>query len=129
MSNKSVQYAKAVIYGDIVAPKQVQQACINFLHEYYWLQDQPNYPYKWSSDIETLVDGIIMNLNFARGAKSAQPMFPNLALFQWFLVQNIFCWVYKEFPSKRKIREVVFTVARKNAKSVLACKMKKGFNF
>ncbi|MFE0564655.1 terminase large subunit domain-containing protein [Priestia megaterium] len=121
MSNKSVQYAKAVIYGDIVAPKQVQQACINFLHEYYWLQDQPNYPYKWSNDIETLVDGIIMNLNFARGAKSAQPMFPNLALFQWFLIQNIFCWVYKEFPTKRKIREVVFTVARKNAKSVLAC--------
>ncbi|MCM2532169.1 terminase large subunit [Neobacillus pocheonensis] len=48
-------------------------------------------------------------------------MFDNLALFQWFLLQNIFCWVYKEFPTKRKIREVIFTVARKNAKSVLSC--------
>jgi phage terminase large subunit-like protein len=119
--NKSVQYAKAVVFGDIVAPSQVRQSCVNFLYEYYWLQDQPDYQFKWNVKIEKKVDKIIQNLNFARGAKSAQPMFPNLALFQWFLIQNIFCWVYKEFPTKRKIREVVFTVARKNAKSVLAC--------
>jgi phage terminase large subunit-like protein len=119
--NKSVQYAKAVVFGEIVAPSQVRQACINFLYEYYWLQDQPEHKYKWNVKIEKKVNGIIKNLNFARGAKSAQPMYPNLALFQWFLIQNIFCWVYKEFPRKRMIREVVFTVARKNAKSVLAC--------
>lgn len=119
--NKSVAYAKAVVFGDIVAPSQVRQACINFLHEYYVLQDQADYIYKWNTKIEKKIDKIIKNLNFARGAKSAQPMFPNLALFQWFIIQNTFCWVYKEFPTKRKIREVIFTVARKNAKSVLSC--------
>ncbi|MFT7830048.1 terminase TerL endonuclease subunit [Priestia megaterium] len=121
MSNKSVQYAKAVVFGKIVAPSQVKQSCVNFLYEYYWLQNQPDYPYTWNDEIEILIDEIIKQLNFARGAKSAQPMFPNLALFQWFIIQNIFCWVYKEFPTKRMIREVIFTVARKNAKSVLSC--------
>lgn len=119
--NKSVQYAKAVVFGEIVAPSQVKQACINFLYEYFWLQDQPEHKYKWNVKIEKKINGIIKNLNFARGAKSAQPMFDNLALFQWFMIQNIFCWVYKEFPKKRMIREVIFTVARKNAKSVLSC--------
>ncbi|SEA91353.1 terminase TerL endonuclease subunit [Bacillus nitratireducens] len=119
--NKSVAYAKAVVFGDIVAPSQVRQACINFLHEYYVLQDRDDYTYKWNTKIEKKINKIIKNLNFARGAKSAQPMFLNLALFQWFIIQNTFCWVYKEFPTKRKVREVIFTVARKNAKSVLSC--------
>lgn len=119
--NKSVAYAKAVVFGDIVAPSQVRQSCVNFLHEYYVLQYQDDYIYRWNDKIEKKIDKIIKNLNFARGAKSAQPMFPNLALFQWFLIQNTFCWVYKEFPTKRKVRELIFTVARKNAKSVLSC--------
>lgn len=119
--NKSVQYAKAVLFGDIVAPAQVRKVCENFLYEYYVLQDDDNYQFKWNVKIEKKINKIIKQLNFARGAKSAQPMYPNLALFQWFLIQNIFCWVYKEFPTKRKVREVVFTVARKNAKSVLSC--------
>ncbi|MCM3411882.1 terminase TerL endonuclease subunit [Metabacillus litoralis] len=119
--NKSYEYATKVVAGDIVAPSQVRQACKNFIHEFDVLQHQENYPYKWNTKIEKKIDKIIKNLNFARGAKSAQPMFENLALFQWFLLQNIFCWVYKEYPTKRKVREVIFTVARKNAKSVLAC--------
>lgn len=121
MMNKSYEYASKVISGEIVAPSQVRQACKNFIKEYDVLQHQEDYPYKWNTKIEKKIDKIIKCLNFARGAKSAQPMFDNLALFQWFLLQNIFCWVYKEFPKKRKIREVIFTVARKNAKSVLAC--------
>jgi len=35
MPNKSYEYATKVLAGDIVAPSQVRQACINFLHEYY----------------------------------------------------------------------------------------------
>lgn len=118
---KSLEYANGVVNGTIVAPAQVRQTCKTFLEEYNVKQYEADYPYKWSEENEALIDAIIGQLNFARGAKSAQPMFDNLALFQWFLLQNIFCWVYKEFPKKRKIREVIFTVARKNAKSVLAC--------
>jgi phage terminase large subunit-like protein len=119
--NKSVEYATKVLAGEIVAPEQVRQACKNFLHEYNVLQHDPNYLFMWNDEIEEDIDDIVKLLNFARGAKSAQPMFPNLALFQWFIIQNTFCWVYKEFPEKRKTREVIFTVARKNAKSVLSC--------
>ena len=121
MSNKAYEYATKVASGEITAPKQVRKQCENFLYEFDVLQHQEDYPYKWSDENELLIDEIIKQLNFARGAKSAEPMYENLAGFQWFIIQNIFCWVYKEFPTKRKIREVVFTVARKNAKSVLAC--------
>lgn len=121
MMNKSVEYAEKVLSGEIVAPSQVRQACKNFLHEFNVLQYQDDHVYKWNTKIEKKINKIIKNLNFARGAKSAQPMYDNLALFQWFLIQNTFCWVYKEFPTKRKIRELIFTVARKNAKSVLSC--------
>jgi phage terminase large subunit-like protein len=119
--NKSVEYAQKVVNGDIVAPAQVRKACENFLHEFNVLQYQEDYPYKWNFKIEKKINQIITCLNFARGAKSGANMFDSLALFQWFIIQNIFCWVYKEFPTKRKIREVIFTVARKNAKSVLSC--------
>ncbi|PFX73752.1 terminase [Bacillus cereus] len=119
--NKSVEYAEKVVSGEIIAPSQVKKTCENFLYEFNVLQHQEDYPYMWNDTIEQVVDEIIKQLNFARGAKSAQPMYDNLALFQWFLIQNTFCWVYKEFPTKRKIREVIFTVARKNAKSVLSC--------
>jgi phage terminase large subunit-like protein len=119
--NKSVEYATKVLSGEIVAPSQVRKACENFLHEFNVLQHDDSYQFMWSDKIEAGVDSIIKLLNFARGAKSAQPMHPNLALFQWFIIQNTFCWVYKEFPTKRKTREVIFTVARKNAKSVLSC--------
>ncbi len=121
MSNKSVEYAEKVLSGEIVAPKQVRKVCENFLREYNVLQHQDDYPYMWNHEIETLVSEIIKQLNFARGAKSGESMYDNLALFQFFLIENIFCWTYKEFPTKRKIREVILTVARKNAKSVLAC--------
>lgn len=119
--NKSYEYATKVIAGEIVAPLQVQQACKNFIYEFDTLQYQDSYEFMWNVIIEEKINEIIKNLNFSRGAKSAQPMYPNLALFQWFLLQNTFCWVYKEFPSKRKVRELIFTVSRKNAKSVLAC--------
>ncbi|MDG4850524.1 terminase TerL endonuclease subunit [Peribacillus frigoritolerans] len=119
--NKSVEYAERVLSGEIIAPSQVRKACENFLHEYNVLQHQDGYKYMWNDEIELIIDEIIKQLNFARGAKSAQPMYENLALFQWFLIQNTFCWVFKEFPEKRKVREVIFTVARKNAKSVLSC--------
>ncbi|GAB6415582.1 terminase large subunit domain-containing protein [Bacillus cereus] len=119
--NKSYEYATKVINGEIIAPSQVRKQCENFIHEYDVLQHQDDYEYMWNTEIEAKVDFIIQNLNFARGAKSGQSIYDNLALFQWFLIQNTFCWVYKEFPTKRKIREVIFTVARKNAKSVIAC--------
>ncbi|MFC0469567.1 terminase TerL endonuclease subunit [Halalkalibacter kiskunsagensis] len=119
--NKSVEYATKVLSGEIVAPSQVRQACKNFLEEYNVLQHQEDYPFMWNDKIEVAIDEIIKLLNFARGAKSSEPMFENLALFQWFMLQQTFCWVYREFPTKRKIREVIFTVARKNAKSVLSC--------
>lgn len=120
MMNKSVEYATKVLSGEIVAPSQVRKTCENFLHEYNVSQHENDYPYMWNEKIERKINAIIKNLNFARGAKSSQPMYPNMALFQWFIIQNIFCWTYKEFPTKRKIREVIFTVARKNAKSVLS---------
>jgi phage terminase large subunit-like protein len=119
--NKSVEYATKVLSGEIVAPEQVRQACRNFLHEYNVLQHTEEHKYMWNVKIEKKINKIIKALNFARGAKSGVNMFDSLALFQWFIIQNIFCWVYKEFPTKRKVREVVFTVARKNAKSVLSC--------
>ncbi|PFZ64877.1 terminase TerL endonuclease subunit [Bacillus wiedmannii] len=119
--NKSYEYATKVINGEIIAPSQVRKQCANFIQEFDVLQHLDEYEYMWNEQNEKLVDGIIKQLNFARGAKSAEPMYDNLALFQWFIIQNIFCWTYKEFPTKRKIREVTFTVARKNAKSVIAC--------
>ncbi|MGR2742287.1 terminase TerL endonuclease subunit [Bacillus sp. N6] len=75
----------------------------------------------WNTTIEKTINAVIDCLNFARGAKSNEPMFENLALSQWFLIQNAFCWVHKKYPTIRKHREVIFTVARKNSKSVIAC--------
>ena len=62
MSNKSYEYATKVLAGEIVAPKQVKQACRNSLEEFDVLQKQEDYPYFWNEEIEQLIDIIIQQL-------------------------------------------------------------------
>lgn len=118
--NKAVEYANKVLSEEIVAPTQVKQACLNFLEEFYVLQDDSEYKFFWDNDTEELVNEIINNLNFARGPKARQSIGENLGLFQRFFILNIFAWKHKANPDKRKIEEAILTVARKNAKSNIA---------
>lgn len=120
MYNKAVEYANKVLSGEIVAPSQVKQACLNFLEEFYVLQDDNEYKFFWDSDTEELVNEIINNLNFARGPKARQSIGENLGLFQRFFILNIFAWKHKANPERRRIEEAILTVARKNAKSNIA---------
>ncbi|MGR5963446.1 terminase large subunit domain-containing protein [Bacillus cereus] len=125
MENKAYMYAEKVLSGEIVAPSQVRKQCENFIREYDVLQHQDGYEFYWNHDTEQDIDTILNLLNFARGAKAGQSIGENLALWQWFLILNTFCWQYKPTEKigygKRKIKEVVVTVSRKNSKSILAC--------
>lgn len=120
MKNKAYVYAEKVVSGEIKAPKQVRKICELFIHEFDVLQHQEGYEYFWNKQTEDDVMTILHLLNFARGAKSGESIGINLALWQYFLILNIFCWQHSKFPGKRKIREVIVTVSRKNSKSVIA---------
>lgn len=125
MENKAYLYAEKVLSGEITAPSQVRKQCENFIREYDVLQHQTDYEFFWNHDTEEDIKTILDLLNFARGAKAGQSIGDNLALWQWFLILNTFCWQYKPTENivsgKRKIKEVVVTVSRKNSKSILAC--------
>ncbi|XBO88462.1 hypothetical protein AAGG43_22305 [Bacillus paranthracis] len=121
MENKAYMYAEKVLTGEITAPSQVRKQCENFIREYDVLQHQDDHDFYWNHDTEQDIIQILQLLNFARGQKAMQSIGENLALWQWFLILNTFCWQHKAFPGKRKITEVIVTVSRKNSKSILAC--------
>lgn len=121
MENKAYMYAEKVLSGEITAPSQIRKQCENFIREYDVLQHQDDHDFYWNHDTEQDIIQILQLLNFARGQKAMQSIGENLALWQWFLILNTFCWQHKAFPGKRKITEVIVTVSRKNSKSILAC--------
>ncbi|MED3552528.1 terminase large subunit domain-containing protein [Cytobacillus praedii] len=118
--NKAYKYAESVLSGRIVAPSQIKQSCKNFIREFDVLQKQNDYKYFWCEKTEKFIVGLLDNLNFARGAKQSESIGKNLSLWQWYLILNVFCVQWKEFAGRRKYREIVVTMSRKNSKTIVA---------
>lgn len=117
MLQRAVQYAKDCIAGEEITTPEVIKQCKWFLRD---LERQKNkdFAYYIDEDFLILVEGLFQLLHFATGlGVIGNTVYDGLQAHQWFLFCNIFGWRFKEDKSRYRYREVVFFIARKNAKT------------
>lgn len=108
--NKYTDYAHKVLNGDIVASIYVKLACERFLN---WFNN-PELEFR-PEKVDKVVN-FLSKLKHYQGKSNCQPFI--LTDWQFFIVENIFGWYYKN-SSRRVIRNVYVEVGRKSGKSTL----------
>lgn len=110
MDAKYTDYANKVIQGEIVASVYIKLACERFLN---WFN---NPELEFRPDKVDKVVNFLSKLKHYQGKSNGQPFI--LTDWQFFIVENIFGWYYKD-SSRRVIRNVYVEVGRKSGKSTL----------
>lgn len=110
MDGKYTDYANKVIQGEIVASVYIKLACERFLN---WFN---NPELEFRPDKVDKVVNFLSKLKHYQGKSNGQPFI--LTDWQFFIVENIFGWYYKD-SSRRVIRNVYVEVGRKSGKSTL----------
>lgn len=110
MDAKYTDYANKVLSGEIAASVYVQLACKRFLN---WFN---NPQLEFRTDKVDKVVNFLSKLKHYQGKSNGQPFI--LTDWQFFIVENIFGWYYKD-SSRRVIRNVYVEVGRKSGKSTL----------
>lgn len=110
MDAKYTDYANKVIQGEIIASVYIKLACQRFLN---WFN---NPELEFRPDKVDKVVNFLSKLKHYQGKSNGQPFI--LTDWQFFIVENIFGWYYKD-SSRRVIRNVYVEVGRKSGKSTL----------
>lgn len=117
MLERAVQYAKECISGKEITTPEVIKQCEWFLRDLK-RQQEKEFAYCMDTDFLGLVEGIFGLLHFATGLGIVgDTIYDGLQNHQWFLFCNIFGWRLKQDRRRYRYREVVFFIARKNAKT------------
>ena len=112
-----IKYAEDVVNGDIVACKQVKQACERFLN------DLKRDDWRWSFSIKRanhIIGFMEFGIKHVKGPLAGQTL--KLEPWQVFILINIYGWVDEE-NDERRFRYVLLEIARKNGKSLFASAM------
>lgn len=110
------EYAYNVVEGNVIACKDVINACKRFISD---LEKQELAPYEFYFDLEEYekIERVTSKLKFAGGEKTGQTI--ELVPPQMFIISNLFCWRYKSNKKKRRIRSAMLMIPRKNAKTFI----------
>ena len=92
--------------------KYIRINCANFLYE---IEHQHEYIFDLKMADKILK--LLRLINFATGEVSGKSIYEAGAPFNHYLVLNIFCWVYKDNPKKRRYQQCILHISRKNNKS------------
>ena len=114
---KAFIYARKVVNGDIVANVYVKKVCENWLRDLDKSINDENYKYYFDIKLAIFIEKFVALFKFTSGAKVGQSI--ELAGFQAFFFCSIYCWKWKDNPKKRRYREAIFFIARKNGKSFI----------
>jgi phage terminase large subunit-like protein len=119
MLDKAIQYARDVVEGKEIVPKEVKIACEWFFQD---LEKQHNddFPYEFREDLIEPIVSILGLLNFATGlGTQGKTILEGLAPFQAFFLCNIFGWRFKDEETRYRYRDVTLFIPRKNAKTFI----------
>ena len=108
-------YARAVISGDIDAPKYVILTCREFLS--VWDDEDPTYCINYK--LLEKIYKITKVLRMAKGPRAGQSIYHSLAGYQWLLITAVICTVRRDDKRKRRYERVLLEIARKNGKTFL----------
>ena len=112
-------YAKAVMSGDVDAPRYVKLQCADFLN--VW-NDKDNV-YCINHNLLKKIYKITKVLRMAKGPKTGKSIYSSLAGYQWLLITAVICTVKRDDKRKRRYERVLLEIARKNGKTFLVAIM------
>lgn len=110
------RYAEKIVSGEILAGKYVIKACQNFIDDIKKSVEDEDYPWEFRIEILEVLIEFSRMFKFPDGIKQGQPI--DLALFQEFILANLFCWKHKKDGYNRYSKAYI-QVSRKNAKSFM----------
>lgn len=118
MTTKTVKhpaevYARAVVSGDIDAPKYVIKQCEDFLNTW----DDKNETYCINQKLLGKIYKITKVLKMAKGPKTGKSIHSALAGYQWLLITATICTVRRDDKRKRRYERVLLEISRKNGKT------------
>ena len=108
-------YARAVVSGDIDAPKYVRLQCGQFLEDW----DGKSDTYCINQRLLEKIYKITKVLKMAKGPKVGKSIYSALAGYQWLLITATICTVRRDDKRKRRYERVLLEIGRKNGKSFI----------
>lgn len=128
--SKCYKYAKEVVNDELFvirngekiqfkAPKYVKKNCQKFLDD---LEKSQNDDYEYFFNIKKMkkIEKLLKLLMFGDGFYVGESFYDTLADFQWYIILNLFCWVKKDNPKKRKHEIIMLLITRKEGKTNLS---------
>lgn len=117
--DNAIRYAKNVISGVEIAPKEVKTQCIWFLNDYYLRQDEPEFRFYFDEEKIDGIEAILQVITFATGFSAGLSLITGLADFQCFFIVNVFGWRFKSDIARFRYRENTLWIPRKNGKTFI----------
>ena len=111
--NKADRYIQKVLSGEVNHGKYIGRLVEMIIAD---RNKESRWVYK--PEIADKFIGFIEKIKFTEGEKQGQLI--NLEDWQAFLISQIFGWVDKDDPAKRRFVEVTLEIPRKNGKTTLA---------
>lgn len=115
-----LEWARDVVTGKFVANKWVRLECERYIERYEELQHTDEFRHSFDEKECNIVYGFCKLINYATGFYAGEPIYNHMAGFQFFILENIFCWKSKDNDYGRLVEEVLLEMGRKSAKSFIS---------
>ena len=112
---KDIDYAKAVVKGQINAPKYVKKQC----REYLKIVSGKDKTYMTDSKKREQIIGLTKLLKIPRGLSAGKTVYETLAGFQWMFLFATMTVVHRSEPTRRRYQTAILEICRKNGKTFL----------
>ena len=101
---KAYEYATKVVNKEIISSKDVYNCCKRFINDIERAK-YDDYPYYFDLEQATKIEVLARNLRFPTGILAGEPI--NLHISQSFTLSNIYCWRFKDNPTKKRYRMAI----------------------
>lgn len=115
----ALQYVDDVLNGNEITTWEVIRQCEIFKQEYEELQYTEEFEFYFDEEEIEFVETIVSTMNYGTGFSQGEPILPNLATFQCFLLVNVFGWRFKKKHCRFRYRQIMLYIARKNGKGTI----------
>ena len=115
--DKAIKYAQDVLAEKWKTNIYIKKLCKSFLDDLNKQEDE-SFPYFYNEKLRIKIENIMKLMNFATGEVAGKSTYESCADYQFFFIFNIFCWVHKDRPTKRRYETALLHIARKNSKTV-----------
>lgn len=108
-------YARAVLRGEVKAPKYVILQCSEFLY----IASGKSQKYMIDEEKLRSIESLLSLMVMPKGLKAMETVLDALAGFQWLFIVAVLCTVCRDNRAKRRYQTAILEICRKNGKTFL----------